>query len=119
MRPQTLAIHTGVSKDSAYNSVMTPIYQTSTFQFEDVGKTKGYDYTRTANPTRTALEENICALEGGILARATASGMLASTTALARSDVSFSSIHFPGVAKYPCPRPSMVTMLWYLDSVSR
>jgi len=82
MRPQTLAIHTGVSKDSAYNSVMTPIYQTSTFQFEDVGKTKGYDYTRTANPTRTALEENICALEGGILARATASGMLASTTAL-------------------------------------
>ncbi|HVN48472.1 MAG TPA: PLP-dependent aspartate aminotransferase family protein [Bacteroidota bacterium] len=82
MRPQTLAIHTGVSKDSAYNSVMTPIYQTSTFQFEDVGKTKGYDYTRTANPTRTALEENICALEGGTLARATASGMLASTTAL-------------------------------------
>ncbi|HVN49492.1 MAG TPA: PLP-dependent transferase, partial [Bacteroidota bacterium] len=54
MRPQTIAIHTGVSKDSAYNSVMTPIYQTSTFQFEDVGVHKGYDYTRTANPTRTA-----------------------------------------------------------------
>jgi cystathionine gamma-synthase len=82
MRQQTIAIHTGVGKDSAFNSVITPIYQTSTFEFEGVGKTKGYDYTRTANPTRTALEENICALEGGTLARATASGMLASTTAL-------------------------------------
>lgn len=82
MRQQTLAVHTGVAKDTAFNSVITPIYQTSTFQFEDVGLTKGYDYTRTANPTRAALEENIAALEGGVLARATASGMAASTTAL-------------------------------------
>jgi cystathionine gamma-synthase len=79
---QTKTIHSGVDKDSAYNSVITPIYQTSTFRFEDIGKTKGYDYTRSANPTRTALEENIAALEGGICARAVASGMAAISTVL-------------------------------------
>ncbi|MCX6138227.1 MAG: PLP-dependent aspartate aminotransferase family protein [Ignavibacteriales bacterium] len=77
MRFQTAAIHAGVEKDSAYNSIITPIYQTSTFRFEDVGQTKGYDYTRTANPTRTALEENLAALEGGAGARAVATGMAA------------------------------------------
>jgi cystathionine gamma-synthase len=82
MRLQTLSIHTGVDKDSAYNSVITPIYQTSTFSFEDVGKTKGYDYSRTANPTRRALEENLAALEGGVGAVAVATGMAAITTVL-------------------------------------
>ena len=82
MRLQTIAIHTGVDKDSAYNSVITPIYQTSTFRFDDVGMNKGYDYTRTANPTRKALEENIAALEGGLSAKAVATGMAATTTAL-------------------------------------
>jgi cystathionine gamma-synthase len=82
MRLQTTAVHAGVAKDTAYNSVITPIYQTSTFEFEDIGKTKGYDYTRTANPTRTALEENIAALEGGLSAKATATGMAAVNVAL-------------------------------------
>jgi cystathionine gamma-synthase len=82
MRLQTKTIHTGVDKDSAYNSIMTPIYQTSTFRFDDIGKTKGYDYTRTANPTRKALEENITALEGGSGAVAVATGMAAITTSL-------------------------------------
>jgi len=82
MRLQSKAIHAGVDKDSAYNSVITPIYQTSTFRFEDVGKTNGYDYSRTANPTRKALEENIAALEGGISASAVATGMAAITTVL-------------------------------------
>lgn len=77
MQLQTKTIHAGVNKDSAYNSIITPIYQTSTFKFEDIGKTKGYDYTRTGNPTRTALEENIAALEGGTCARVIASGMAA------------------------------------------
>lgn len=79
---QTTSIHGGVDKDSSFNSVITPIYQTSTFRFEDIGKTKGYDYTRTANPTRSALEENIAALEGGLLARAVATGMSAIATSL-------------------------------------
>lgn len=82
MRFQTKAIHTGVNKDDAYNSVMTPIYQTSTFRFEDIGTTKGYDYTRTSNPTRKALEENIAALEGGAGAVAVATGMAAIATTL-------------------------------------
>lgn len=77
MRFTTKAIHTGVNKDAAYNSVMTPIYQTSTFRFEDIGTTKGYDYTRTSNPTRKALEENIAALEGGAGAVAVSTGMAA------------------------------------------
>jgi cystathionine gamma-synthase len=82
MRLQTQAIHTGVNKDTSYNSVMTPIYQTSTFRFEDIGVTKGYDYTRTSNPTRKALEENIAALEGGAGAVAVATGMAAIATTL-------------------------------------
>jgi len=82
MRLQTLAVHSGVDKDTAYNSVITPIYQTSTFRFEDIGKTKGYDYTRTLNPTRKALEENIASLEGGAGSKAVATGMAASLTAL-------------------------------------
>jgi len=82
MRFQTKTVHAGVDKDTAYNSVVTPIYQTSTFRFEEVGKTKGYDYTRTLNPTRKALEESIAALEGGAGAKAVSTGMAASMTAL-------------------------------------
>jgi cystathionine gamma-synthase len=82
MRLQTKSIHTGVDKDTSYNSVITPIYQTSTFRFDDVGVTKGFDYSRTNNPTRTALEENLAALEGGVGASAVATGMAAITTAL-------------------------------------
>lgn len=77
MRIQTRTVHTGVDKDSAYHSVITPIYQTSTFRFEDIGKTRGYDYSRTANPTRKALEESLASLEGGISAAAVATGMAA------------------------------------------
>lgn len=79
---RTKAIHIGVYKDSSYNSVTTPIYPTSTFYFDALGKHKGYDYTRSGNPTRTALEENITALEGGVGASATATGMAAITAAM-------------------------------------
>ncbi len=82
MRLQTQTVHVGVDKDSTYNSVITPIYQTSTFRFEEVGQTKGYDYSRTANPTRKALEENLAALEGGYAASAVATGMAAITVVL-------------------------------------
>ena len=79
---RTKAVLTGTAKDTQYNSVITPIYPTSTFRFEELGKTKGYDYTRSGNPTRAALEENIAALEGGLGASATATGMAAITTVL-------------------------------------
>jgi cystathionine gamma-lyase/cystathionine beta-lyase len=59
-----------------------PIYQTSTFAFEDVGKTRGYDYSRTANPTRKVLEETIARLEGGKAGFACATGMAAEATVM-------------------------------------
>jgi len=80
MRFETLAIHAGEKPDPATGALITPIYQTSTFVFEDVGKTKGYDYSRTANPTRRVLEETIAALEGGKGGFAFATGMAAETT---------------------------------------
>jgi cystathionine beta-lyase/cystathionine gamma-synthase len=81
MRFETLAIHTK-KPDTAYGAVSTPIYQTSTFAFEDVGKTRGYDYSRSANPTRRALEETIARLEGGKAGFAFATGMAAETTVI-------------------------------------
>ncbi len=79
MRRETSAVHTGVDKDAHYRSVTTPIYPSSTFRFEEVGRIPEYDYTRSGNPTRAALEENLAALEGGSWARATATGMAAVT----------------------------------------
>ncbi|MEZ6125124.1 MAG: PLP-dependent transferase [Planctomycetaceae bacterium] len=55
MKFETRAIHTGVHKDQQYNSVTTPIYPTSTFSWNDLHSTSGYDYTRSGNPTRDAL----------------------------------------------------------------
>jgi cystathionine beta-lyase/cystathionine gamma-synthase len=76
---RTKAVHTGVYKDKTYNSVITPIYPTSTFYFDALGKHQGFDYTRSGNPTRSALEENIAALEGGVGCSVTATGMAAIT----------------------------------------
>ena len=78
----TRCVHGGVYKDAQYNSVVTPIYPSSTFYFEGPRQTSGYDYTRTKNPTRDALEENLASLEGGAGASAVATGMAAITTAL-------------------------------------
>jgi len=80
MRFETIAIHAGERPDRAFGAVSVPIYQTSTFVFEDVGKTKGYDYSRTANPTRKVLEDTIAQLEGGKAGFAFATGMAAETT---------------------------------------
>jgi O-succinylhomoserine (thiol)-lyase len=79
MRFETRCVHVGVNKDPGYNSVITPIYPTSTFSWDDLEKNKGFDYTRSGNPTRKALEENIASLEGGIDCRATCTGMAAIT----------------------------------------
>lgn len=78
----TRAIHAGQEPDPATGAVIVPIYQTSTFAQEDVGVHKGYDYARSGNPTRTALETAIAALEGGSYGLAFASGLAAETTVL-------------------------------------
>lgn len=82
MRPETIAVHTGVYADQTFNSVTTPIYPSSTFYFDALGKHRGFDYTRSGNPTRAALEANLAALEEGHGALATATGMAAVTTTL-------------------------------------
>lgn len=82
MKFETLAIHTGERPDKAYGALSVPIYQTSTFVFEDVGKTKGYDYCRSGNPTRKVLEDTIAALEGSKYGFAFATGMAAEATVM-------------------------------------
>ena len=82
MRFETLAIHAGERPDKAFGAISVPIYQTSTFAFEDVGKTRGYDYSRMANPTRKVLEDTIAQLEGGKAGFAFATGMAAETTVI-------------------------------------
>ena len=82
MRFETLAIHAGERPDVTFGAVSAPIYQTSTFVFEDVGKTRGYDYSRTANPTRKILEDTIAQLEGGKAGFAFATGMAAEATVI-------------------------------------
>jgi cystathionine gamma-lyase/cystathionine beta-lyase/cystathionine gamma-lyase/homocysteine desulfhydrase len=73
----TTAIHGGQEADPTTGSVTVPIYQTSTYQQDGLGKHKGYEYARTQNPTRAALERNIAALEGARFGFAFASGMAA------------------------------------------
>jgi cystathionine beta-lyase/cystathionine gamma-synthase len=78
----TIAIHAGNEPDASTGAVSVPIYQTSTYAQESLGKHKGYEYARTQNPTRSALEKNIAALEGAKFGYAFASGMAATDTVL-------------------------------------
>jgi cystathionine beta-lyase/cystathionine gamma-synthase len=73
----TKAIHAGQYPDPETGAVSVPIYPTSTYVQQELGKNKGYEYARVSNPTRTRLEENLAALEGGIASRVFASGMAA------------------------------------------
>ena len=82
LRFESRCIHTGVYQDSTWNSVTTPIYPTSTFYWDDPENNRGFDYTRSGNPTRNGLEQNIAALEGGIDCRATSTGMSAITACM-------------------------------------
>lgn len=77
MKFATKAIHEGVEPDSATGAIMTPIYQTSTYVQDGVGNHKGYEYSRTLNPTRHALEKNLAAIENGTYGACFASGLAA------------------------------------------
>jgi len=79
MEFETRAIHAGQNPEPSTGAVITPVYQTSTYQQEAIGKHKGYEYSRTGNPTRKALEEAIASLEGGKYGLAFASGVAATT----------------------------------------
>ncbi len=73
----TRAIHAGQPAEPVTGAIMTPVFLTSTYVQEEIGKHKGYEYSRVSNPTRTALEENIAALEGGLYGMAFGSGTAA------------------------------------------
>lgn len=77
MKFGTKVIHAGLEPDSATGAIMTPIYQTSTYKQESLGNNKGFEYSRASNPTRSALESNIAALENGKYGAAFGSGMAA------------------------------------------
>ncbi|HXH17541.1 MAG TPA: PLP-dependent aspartate aminotransferase family protein [Chitinophagales bacterium] len=77
MKFDTLTVHAGIKPDPTTGAIVPPIYQTATYVLDEVGKGKGYDYTRSSNPTRAVLEANIAALEGGKYGVAYASGMSA------------------------------------------
>jgi cystathionine beta-lyase/cystathionine gamma-synthase len=76
-RFSTICIHAGQTPDPGTGAIITPIFQTSTYVQDSLGHHKGYEYARTQNPTRAALEQNIAAIEGGAAAFAFASGMAA------------------------------------------
>jgi cystathionine beta-lyase/cystathionine gamma-synthase len=78
-RFSTVCIHAGQEPDPSTGAIIIPIYQTSTYVQPELGRHKGYEYARTQNPTRGALEDNLAAIEGGRAAFAFASGMAAIT----------------------------------------
>ena len=82
MKPKTRLIHGGISEDPATGAVSFPIYQVSTYKQEGVGGHKGFEYSRTGNPTRHALEELIKEIEGGTAGFAFGSGMAAITAVI-------------------------------------
>ena len=83
MNFETLAIHAGQEPDPSNGAVMTPVYLTSTYMQDGVGKSRqGYEYSRTMNPTRKALQDCLAALEGGNFGLAFASGLAATDTVL-------------------------------------
>ena len=79
---ETKAIHVGQEPDEKTGAVTVPIFQTSTYAQDGVGKDRGFEYSRTGNPTRDALETSLAALEGATYGRAFASGMAAEDTIL-------------------------------------
>jgi cystathionine gamma-synthase len=82
MRFETRAIHVGQDPDAEFGAVSVPIYQTSTYAQPAVGKPKAYDYARSGNPTREALQQVLASLEGGTRALSFSSGLGATTTLL-------------------------------------
>ena len=82
MKFDTKVVRAGITPDPTTGSIVPPIYQTATYVLDEVGKDKGFDYTRASNPTRQVLEDNLAAIEGGKHGIAFASGMAAVDTCM-------------------------------------
>lgn len=76
MKFNSKLLHAGIEPDPGTGAIMTPIFQTSTYVQEEPGVHKGYEYARTANPTRTVLEANLAALENGTFGLCFSSGLV-------------------------------------------
>ncbi len=77
MKFETKVVRAGIKPDPTTGAILQPIYETATYVLEEVGKDKGFDYTRSSNPTRQVLEDNLAALDNGKYGIAFASGMAA------------------------------------------
>ncbi|MDH3671948.1 MAG: PLP-dependent aspartate aminotransferase family protein [Gammaproteobacteria bacterium] len=82
MKFDTRVVRAGITPDPTTGSILPPIYETATYVLEEIGKDKGFDYTRSSNPTRQVLEQNLAAIEGGEYAICFASGMSAVDSAM-------------------------------------
>ena len=82
MKFDTKVVHAGITPDPTTGSIVPPIYETATYVLEEVGRDKGFDYTRSSNPTRQVLEDNLAAIEGGKYGVAFSSGMAAVDTCM-------------------------------------
>lgn len=82
IRPQTVAVRTGLESDPQHGAVVPPLHLSSNYTFHNLGQPRRYDYTRSGNPTRTLLAETLAGLEGGARGVITSSGMAAITTVL-------------------------------------
>ncbi|MHA1537665.1 MAG: trans-sulfuration enzyme family protein [Alphaproteobacteria bacterium] len=82
MKFDTTVVRAGITPDPTTGAIVPPIYQTATYVLDEVGKDKGFDYTRSSNPTRATLEANLAAIEGGKYAASFASGMAAVDTCM-------------------------------------
>lgn len=86
LKRDTTIIHAGIAPDPVTGSIVPPIYETATFVLDEVGRDKGFDYTRSSNPTRQVLEDNLAAIEGGAHGVSFASGMSAVDSCLRTLD---------------------------------
>ncbi|MCZ6604819.1 MAG: PLP-dependent transferase, partial [Alphaproteobacteria bacterium] len=82
MKFDTKVVRAGITPDPTTGSIVPPIYETATYVLEEVGRDKGFDYTRASNPTRQVLEDNLAAIEGAEYGVAFASGMAAVDTCM-------------------------------------
>ncbi|SVB43358.1 uncharacterized protein METZ01_LOCUS196212, partial [marine metagenome] len=82
MKFDTKVVRAGITPDPTTGSILPPIYETATYVLDEVGRDKGFDYTRSSNPTRQILEDNLAAIESGQYAISFASGMSAVDAAL-------------------------------------
>jgi cystathionine beta-lyase/cystathionine gamma-synthase len=105
MKFATKAIHAGVQPDPSTGAIMTPIYQTSTYVQEAPGKHKGYEYARTQNPTRDALQTALASLENAQFGLCFGSGLAATDAVVKLFNLNLSL--FPYTKKVLWKRPSV------------